>query len=63
MAGSPPRGGRRTWAILVGAVVLVFLLVVLFGMLSESEDAERLPPGEVERRGEEPWRPEPIGNP
>ncbi|CAN5788646.1 hypothetical protein BH23GEM3_BH23GEM3_20500 [soil metagenome] len=54
---SSPRGGRRTWGILVGAVVLVFLLILVFGMLSEREDARRLPPGEVERRGEEPWTP------
>lgn len=51
MASSPPpQRGRRTWSILVGMLVVLFLLIIAFGMLSEREDARVLPPGEMEGR-------------
>jgi hypothetical protein len=57
-----PRAGNRVWGWLVGAVLLVFLAVLALAMWSEREDARRLP-GEVERRGEETWAPEPLDSP
>jgi uncharacterized iron-regulated membrane protein len=59
----PTQGPRRPWAWLVGAVLVIFLAVMALGMWSEREDARRLPAEEVDRRGEEPWRPEPIDSP
>jgi hypothetical protein len=47
---------------MVGAIVVAFLIVVALAMWSEREDAVMLPE-EVERRGEEPWAPEPIDSP
>ncbi len=48
MAAEPPRTGRRSWGIVVVALIVFFALVVLFGMLSEREDAPVLPPEEIE---------------
>jgi uncharacterized iron-regulated membrane protein len=62
-AGRPPRSGHRTWGWLVAAVAIVFLLVMAFAMWSEREDAQRLPASDLERRGEEPWAPEPVDSP
>jgi hypothetical protein len=61
--GTPPRGGRSTWNWLVGIVAVVFLLVLALAMWSEREDAQRLPAEDLERRGEEPWAPEPLDSP
>lgn len=48
MASNPPRTGRRSWGIVVAAVVVIFTLVLLFAMLSEREDARVLGPEELE---------------
>lgn len=48
MPNNPPRRARRPWKVMVGILVVVFLLFLLFGMLSEREDAEVLPPAEME---------------
>jgi hypothetical protein len=41
----------------------IFLVIVVLAMLSEREDAARLPPEDFERRQEEPWAPEPLDSP
>jgi flagellar biosynthesis/type III secretory pathway M-ring protein FliF/YscJ len=48
MPENPPRTGQRPWAMLVAAVVVLFLIVVALAMWSEREDARRLPPEELE---------------
>ncbi len=48
MASNPPRTGGRPWAIVVAALVVIFVLIVLLAMLSEREDARVLPPGEMQ---------------
>jgi hypothetical protein len=58
-----PRAGRRTWNWLVGIVAVVFLLIMAIAMWSEREDAQRLPAEDLERRGEQPWEPEPVDSP
>jgi hypothetical protein len=58
-----PRAGRRAWSWLVGIVAVVFLLVMAIAMWSEREDAQRLPAEDLERRGEQPWEPEPVDSP
>ncbi|MDQ3555843.1 MAG: hypothetical protein M3409_03570 [Gemmatimonadota bacterium] len=40
---SEPAAGRRFGWLLPAAIAVVFLLVVLFAMLGEREDARRLP--------------------
>jgi hypothetical protein len=44
-------------------VALLFLIIIAFAMWSEREDAQRLPAEQLERRGEEPWAPEPVRQP
>ncbi len=58
MATVPPRAGRRTWKILIGVMVVVFLILLALAMLSEREDARVLPPDELEPV-EEPYAPPP----
>ncbi len=45
---SEPAARRRFGWLLPAAIGVVFLLVVLFAMLGEREDARRLPHGELE---------------
>jgi uncharacterized iron-regulated membrane protein len=60
MPETAPVAGRRTWAWLVGAVALLFFLMIAFAMWSEREDAQRLPAEETQPRGEETWAPDPA---
>ncbi|HEV2150200.1 MAG TPA: hypothetical protein VGR37_22570 [Longimicrobiaceae bacterium] len=46
MDGQPPARRFRSGGLLVGVIVLVFLLAIAFGMLSEREDAQNIPPEE-----------------
>jgi|GEM_PF-4974122 len=55
-----PVAGRQAWAWLVGAIALLFLLMIAFAMWSEREDAQRLPVDETLPRGEETWAPDPA---
>jgi hypothetical protein len=59
MATNPPTGrGRMVWGLVVAAVVVLFGLVLIFGMLSEREDAQVLPGEEMESM-EQPYQAEP----
>jgi hypothetical protein len=57
------RTRNRAWGWMVAVFVVVVLLIFVFAMWSEREDARRLPAEELERRGEEPWQPEPVDSP
>jgi hypothetical protein len=46
MDGQPPASRVRSGKLLVGVIVVLFLLAVAFGMLSEREDARNIPPEE-----------------
>lgn len=46
MDGQPPIRRMPGWGMIVGAVVLIFLALMVFGMLSEREDARNIPPEE-----------------
>ncbi|CAN5528611.1 hypothetical protein BH24GEM3_BH24GEM3_06020 [soil metagenome] len=48
MATNPPRTGRRSWGIVVAALVVIFVLMLLVAMLSEREDSRVLGPAELE---------------
>lgn len=58
----PTGADRRPWSWLVGGIALLFLLVIALAMWSEREDARRMPE-EVDRRGEQPYAPEPVDSP
>jgi hypothetical protein len=58
-----PRAGTRTWTWIVTTIAVLFLLMIAFAMWSEREDAQRLPADQIDRRGEEPWAPEPVDSP
>jgi uncharacterized iron-regulated membrane protein len=63
MASPNPTPSRRGWSWLVGIVAILVLLIMAFAMWSEREDAQRLPAEDLERRGEQPWEPEPVDSP
>jgi hypothetical protein len=63
MPDSTTRTGRRGWSWMVAAFVVSFLVIVVLALWSEREDADRLPAEELDRRGEEPWAPEPVDSP
>ncbi len=58
MPDNPPRGARRPWSVIVAAVAVIFLILLALAMLSEREDAQVLPAGELEGV-EEPFESEP----